>query len=595
MRTLNYRILLALIAIALQFSPIYGQRENDTWVFGQNKWIFDQNNSFSFSTLNNFISKYSTASISDRSSGQLLFFTNGIKIFDKNGNMMSNGNYLAGIPPGTNTMLDMFYEVEGYCGGGTGTNQGTLILPKVGSATNYLVFTNIATSFNECEAGAGYSEYFSFGIQYAEVNMSSALGNVISKNNVVLSNTTGAMTSTLGHDETYYWLVTNYQNSFYAYKVDSNGINMNNPTISSFSDASYANLKISPDGTYILGSDRHGIGADRILYDFNNSTGQVSNPLDFTSNNIYYSNPLGSKSSAEFSEDSNIIYFSISDFTIGGHIIRKGGIAMYNISTQELAGLTFQNNFSFPLIDDHHRINLQRAKNGKIYVIYNDIGTLEYSISIENDYWGVINSPNVWNANSDPISIINAPSSTNNGYMFPQLIPNLPFCVSDLTITENVLSGENDEHSALNTITATNIIYSGAIAEYDAGVTVFLKPGFNAKSGSDFKAFIQGCTVPPIISEDGLTKSNENFDSQIEKVLILHPNPTSDLLNMKSEENMYSWEISNPYGIIQRSGSFKMIGAKNVEIDLSKLITGVYYVKVVFNDGEIITKTLIKE
>ena len=38
-----------------------------------------------------------------------------------------------------------------------------------------------------------------------------------------------------------------------------------------------------------------------------------------------------------------------------------------------------------------------------------------------------------------------------------------------------------------------------------------------------------------------------------------------------------------------------MIGAKNVEIDLSKLITGVYYVKVVFNDGEIITKTLIKE
>ncbi|WP_410006981.1 3-coathanger stack domain-containing protein [Aequorivita nionensis] len=596
MRTINYKILLALMAIALQFSPIYSQRENDIWVFGQNKWVFDQNNSFSFSTLNNFISKYSTASISDKSSGQLLFFTNGIKIFDKNGNMMSNGNYLAGIPPGTNTMLDQFYETEGHCGGGTGTNQGTLILPKVGSITNYFVFTNIFTGFKECYAGSN-GPFYNFGIQYAEVDMSSTLGNVISKNNTILSNTHGAMTSALGHDESYYWLVTNYQNSFYAYKVDSNGININNPTISSFSDASYENLKISPDGTRILCSDRRGsTQADRMLYEFNNSTGQVTNPLDFTSSNIYYSNYLGSKSSAEFSEDSNIIYFSISDSTIptgGGQ--NKGGIAMYNISTQALAGLTFQDEYSFPLIDDHHRINLQRAKNGKIYVIYNDIGTQQYSISIENNYWGVINSPNVWNPSSDPISIINAPSSTNNGYMFPQLIPELSQCVNDLTITENVLNGQNDIQSALNTITATNIVYGGGSATYDAGVTVFLKPGFNAKSGSDFRAFIQGCTVPPIINEDDLTKSNENFDSQKEKVLILHPNPTSGLLNMKSEENMYSWEISNPFGIIQRSGTFKMTDAKNVEIDLSNLITGVYYVKVVFQDGEITTKTLIKE
>ncbi|MEH6763750.1 MAG: 3-coathanger stack domain-containing protein [Aequorivita antarctica] len=584
------------MAIALVFSPIYGQRENDTWVFGQNKWVFDQNNSFAFSTLNNLISKYSTASISDRTSGQLLFFTNGIKIFDKNGNMMNNGNYLAGIPPGTNTMLDLFYETEGNCGGGTGTNQGTLILPKVGSITNYFVFTNIFTGFKECEAGSN-GPFYNFGIQYAEVNMSSTLGNVISKNNTILSNTHGAMTSTLGHDESYYWLVTNYQNSFYAYKVDSNGININNPTISSFSDASYENLKISPDGTRILCSDRRGsTQADRMLYEFNNSTGQVTNPLDFTSNNIYYSNALGSKSSAEFSEDSNIIYFSISDFTIDDDdIIRKGGIAMYNISTQELAGLTFQDEYSFPLIDGHHRINLQRAKNGKIYIIYNDIGILQYYIGFENNYWGVINSPNVWSPNSDPISIINAPSSTNNGYMFPQLIPELPQCVNDLTITENVLNGENDIQSALNTITATNIIYSGGSAAYDAGVTVFLKPGFNAKSGSDFRAFIQGCTVPPIVNEDGLIKNNEDFDSQKEKILVLHPIPTSGLLNMTSKENMYRWEISNPFGIIQRSGTFKMTNARSLEIDLSNLITGIYYIKVVFQDGEITTKTIIKE
>ncbi len=184
-------------------------------------------------------------------------------------------------------------------------------------------------------------------------------------------------------------------------------------------------------------------------------------------------------------------------------------------------------------------------------------------------------------------------ASHDAAYIF---MGNNNYCDENLIITRNVNSGDNDVQSALSTITATNIIYSGGVAEYDAGVTVYLKPGFNAKTGSNFRGYIKGCTESTSIKiGENLVKTNENLVSQKEKVLILHPNPTSGLLNMKSEENMYSWEISNPFGIIQRSGTFKMTDAKNVEIDLSNLITGVYYVKVVFQDGEITTKTLIKE
>lgn len=594
---------------------ILAQHENDTWVFGQNKWILNPSG-FTNSQFG-YYNKYVTASISDKDTGQLLFYSNGISVQDKNGNLMSNGNHLLGEPSSDPT-LAAFYDAAAFCGGNM-TKEGVMILPKPGTTNHYYIFSQINTNYIDClYNGRHYREY---GLRYAEVDMSTSLGNVISKNNIIQTMPTVGLTSALSSDNSFFWLVTIKNGNFYAYKVTSNGVQLGNPVISNGPGINNAGaLKISPNGEYIISYRNGNSNENYILYSFNNSTGQISNPIDIFSTvpsfHYYGDQSAANLNTLEFSPDSNIIYFisslvlSTNEYAIGA-----SGLCMYNINTGELFGANSNSTaYDFLLLNDSAYVaNIQRANNGKIYLIFNEQYESPYNHNnIEvvfgyEDYppphtyhsfdWGVINNPNIWDTSNNPISYINAPIGVKNGYVFPQLIPELPTCVSDLIITENVLSGESDMKSALNTITATNVVFSGGSAEYDAGVTVFLKPGFNAKSGSDFRGFIQGCTVPPttIKTEENLDRKENKPISETEKVLILQPNPTTGIINFLSKDNMYSWELSNAFGNIKLSGYFKIDNSKSLEIDLSNLITGVYYVKVVFQDSEIITKTIVKE
>lgn len=605
MRNIKNRVLLMLMVILLFFSPIYAQRENDTWVFGNSKWIFDSNqpNGFLHSSIGNYPFVYGTASISNENTGQLLFYSDGIGILDKNGNLMQNGGNLYG-PASPGSSLERFYFTANWCGGNR-TQQPVLILPKPGSANKYYVFYSVYTTYRHHCTDGFPDEFYNFGLRYAEVDMSNGLGTVISKNNLIQTNGSEGLTSTLHSNGNSFWLVSTNNGNFYSYRVDSQGVS-STPVISSFTENVYGTIKISPNGQYLFNNALYATN-NYSIYNFNNGNGQVTNRVPILPSNsgldIYVDSSKG-PSSFEFSPDSNILYF----ISVGLHSgvdapYFPGSLSMYNISTGQLAGNTQL--FEF----DRTAANLQLAKDGKIYLIFND----QYYINNEQDIgtefgyylngntysfdWGVIKNPNLWSTNINPISYITPPLNVKNGFMFPQLIPELPQCVNNLNITENVQSGNIDMRSASNTITATNIIFSGGTAEYDAGVRVFLKPGFNAKSGSNFRGFIQGCTIPAPFSktEEGWSKSNENEGLQSERVLILHPNPTLSLLKLLSEEDMSKWEISNTFGVLQYSGVFNNNNSRSIEVNLDNLITGVYYVKVVFRDGEVVTKILIKE
>lgn len=608
MNILNSKILISLVLIFTTISTNYAQRENDTWVFGNNKWIFDSNqtNGFIHSSIGSYPFKYGTASVSDKNTGELLFYSDGTSIIDKNGNLMQNGGYLFG-DPAPNTALERFYLTSGLCGGNK-TQQPVIILPKPGSTERYYVFSSVYTDYRYYCTDGYPREFFNFGIRYAEVDMSNGLGNVVSKNNLVQANGSNGLSSTLHGDGNSIWLVTTNNGDFYSYKIDSGGVSTT-PIINSFAQDVFNTIKISPNGEYLFNNtlNYNASKNNYALYNFNKTNGQVTNRTPILpSSNSYDSfvDATVGPSSFEFSPDSNILYFISAEACLcTSHPFELGKLSMYNISTGELAGGTY------PLFEfGYTSANLQRAINGKIYLIFNSQGfDPNFNYDVEFGYWfngntysydwGVIEYPDNWNPNINPISYISPPLNVKNGYMFPQLIPEIPNCTNDLIITQNVFPGATDIQSALNTVTATNIIFNQGTAKYDAGVSVFLKPGFNAKSGSEFRAFIQGCTVPPLPKiEDGLTQSDEGLNLKTEKILILYPNPTSGLLHLSSEEKMYSWEISNPFGTIQDSGSFRFLNdAKNLEINLNNFITGVYYVKVVFQDGEIITKKIIRE
>ncbi len=74
-----------------------------------------------------------------------------------------------------------------------------------------------------------------------------------------------------------------------------------------------------------------------------------------------------------------------------------------------------------------------------------------------------------------------------------------PF-LSDCQSTWNLSSDQNNTFTfqASNTITSTADINNGAVSAYDAGNSITLQPGFHAKAGSTFNAFIDGCWGPVI-------------------------------------------------------------------------------------------------
>lgn len=65
----------------------------------------------------------------------------------------------------------------------------------------------------------------------------------------------------------------------------------------------------------------------------------------------------------------------------------------------------------------------------------------------------------------------------------------------NLTSTENYPNGTALKKEAKNFISATNKVENGAKIKYDAGKYVVLNAGFEAKQGSVFKAYIDGCTT----------------------------------------------------------------------------------------------------
>jgi len=172
-------------------------------------------------------------------------------------------------------------------------------------------------------------------------------------------------------------------------------------------------------------------------------------------------------------------------------------------------------------------------------------------------------------------------------------------CPSDLTITETVNPGTPDIQEAQNTVTALNIINSNANAEYDAGISVKMTAGFHARANSTFRAYIDGCTLPNPLS-NGLNNTEYVFNASDENALEvlprevkIYPNPTSGYFNLVSEDEMLRWDITNQLGNVRFGNTFN--NKHETEINIDRYPSGVYFLKVIFADGEVQMKTIIKE
>lgn len=259
-----------------------------------NNWNFGENASITFSTSppsylpgSTLNSIEACSSISDNN-GVLLFYTDGVKVYNKNHIQMPNGFGLKGFES---------------------TTQGALIVPYPKQPNLYYVFTMDAQAGTYTVGACGCLSY-----SIVDMSLAGGLGNVTTKNTFLFDTITEKMAAYYSTDTTL-WLVTHEwnTNNYLSYSISPAGIS-SSPIISSVGKVHYGGpmmlnsagqMKFSQDGKKL----GNALQIDKRIevFDFNQQTGIVSNPEGF---NVSYPNTYG----FEFSPSSKYIYVSAGTF-----------------------------------------------------------------------------------------------------------------------------------------------------------------------------------------------------------------------------------------------------------------------------------------
>ena len=301
---------LKLYVICLMFLSLdyfYSQNETKQWYFGAYSAI-DFNFVPATATFSSIMySDEGSASISD-DLGNLLFYTNGEKIWNRNHVFMANGT--------------------GLFGNGS-TTQSSVILKKPGSQSLYYVFTLDEQGLAN---GLGYS--------IVDMSLAASMGSVTVKNVQLYAPSTEKLCAVKHCNNRDFWIVSHEygNNVFRAYLLSSAGVS-NVPVVSAVGTSispqpglTPGELKISPNGKKIgmCNSANYTNAGSVELFDFDNSTGQVSNPLVLlTSSEFCYG--------ASFSPSSGKFYCTeislATSFTLAVHRLYQWDVCSNNVQS----------------------------------------------------------------------------------------------------------------------------------------------------------------------------------------------------------------------------------------------------------------------
>jgi gliding motility-associated-like protein len=377
----------------------FGQGEANNWYFGRFGGIkFFEDGSVAPLAGSRMDTNEGCSSMSD-ANGNLLFYTDGRNVWDRNHVLMPNADYNAG---------------NGLLGDPSSTQSG-IIVPKKDDPDIYYIFTvdephNDNASVYPNRFTGTYSDTqgtvptaddgFNNGLNFSVVDLSvtGANGSIgdITRRNVHLLTYNPAIvneakykcsekiTAVKNHNGTAYWVITHFIDKFYAFKIDADGVNTTpvitqiNPAVptSGYRRNSIGYLKASPDGDKLaiahmqLGRQT-GLASPNgavYLYDFDDSTGIVTNGIPVSPPDV---SPYG----LEFSPQAKKLYVSY-DINERGF----GGLHQYNLLSSNIAAsdILIANTAS-------NSGALQLGPNGKIYRAINGRPFLDVINSPEED------------------------------------------------------------------------------------------------------------------------------------------------------------------------------------------------------------------
>lgn len=305
------------------FQVVTAQKETAIWYFGKNAGL-DFNSGAPVVLEDGALNTVEGCATFSDAKGNLLFYTDGRTVWDRNHDIMPNGTELMGHSSST---------------------QSGIIIPAPGNKNNYYIFT----SYFQVQGGLHYSE--------VDMNANLGMGEVTRKNIELRNHVAEKLTAVQHKNGKDIWVVAHDwgNDAYLAYLVTAAGVNPT-PVVSNvgfsldfgtegndvFKSRGY--LKTSPDGTKLAVSHAF-VGAE--ILDFDTTTGKVSNPLVLmqSHNSDFYG--------VEFSPYGNVLYVSILNDDIYQFDLKAADVVNSKIPLnvpRKMAG------------------GLQMALDGKIYV-----------------------------------------------------------------------------------------------------------------------------------------------------------------------------------------------------------------------------------
>lgn len=340
------------------------------WYFGQNAGLDFENAGGPVQVPSPLMNAEEGCSVRSDEQGNLLFYTDGTTVYNRNHQVMPNGGGLSGGPSAT---------------------QSGVIVQDPGNADRYYVFY-----INN----AGSQSYYAT----VDMTLNGGLGDVVVKNTAIQA-VGGEKIAAWPHaNGTDIWVILVNQNNIFARLLTSGGLGAAVTSNITSSGRRYGQMKFSPNGQQmaIAAYPNSFSGYLVQLVDFNNSTGQFSNLRQWAQDEPY---------GVEFSPNGDYLY--ITDMGWGSS---PGHIYQYTLAGNTTGAAIGASGISI-LSANHLFASLQIAPDGKIYMATSVVG------NNPRNGLAVINAPDnpgvAANAVADQITF-------TGGAMSRSGLPNIP-------------------------------------------------------------------------------------------------------------------------------------------------------------------------
>lgn len=485
---------------------LFAQGENNHWHFGQGHSINFNTTPPTYGSASAMRTNESCATVSD-AQGNLLFYTMGSRVWDRNGVEMPNAIGLLGNGPFVN-------------GIGQGSSYDCLeVVPHPGNPNQYFIFTG-----NGAEMGP-----VTIYCHVVDMSLNGGMGDVVAgqKNIVVASNMGNEYSAVARGDCNKVWLIVpTLLGTLQAYKIDQNGLDLN-PVISTPNIAGItilSQIRVLDDGTCYMVTNS---GFTRSQ--FNSITGAFSNFVLMPDiGGVFF----------ELSPDNQKLYTGTAD------MIKQWDLGLYpNIAAIQASAVNL-----YPISSNIAVfMNLRSGPDGKLYALRMQISPTSIEFKIDR-----IEQPNIAGFGATYTSNVFNVQQLGNGMSFGSKIikaivaDTMKGSVKDTMVCQSVPINLNSPHSGASYLWSDGST-SATISVSQSGVY------YVYSTNSECKVFIDSFKVEYVNAALNLGNDTTLCAGD---VLRLNEN------NQSFDTYLWSDGSSMPYLDVRESGRYDLIATK---------------------------------